>query len=155
MHNKFMVRAIELSIENVRTGRGGPFGAVVVKEGAIIAEGANNVTATNDPTAHAEIIAIREACKKLGAFELTGCEIYTSCEPCPMCLGAIYWARPDRVYFGNTVDDAARAGFDDSFIYDEIPQSRAQRKIPMEQMMRNVAIEAFRAWEKQVNKVRY
>lgn len=155
MHNKFMVRAIELSIENVRTGRGGPFGAVVVKEGAIIAEGANNVTATNDPTAHAEIIAIREACKKLGAFELTGCEIYTSCEPCPMCLGAIYWARPDRVYFGNTVDDAARAGFDDSFIYDEIPQSRAQRKIPMEQMMRNVAIEAFRAWEKQVNKVHY
>jgi len=154
MHNKFMVRAIELSIENVRTGRGGPFGAVVVKEGAIIAEGANNVTATNDPTAHAEIIAIREACKKLGAFELTGCEIYTSCEPCPMCLGAIYWARPDRVYFGNTVDDAARAGFDDSFIYDEIPQSRAQRKIPMEQMMRNVAIEAFRAWERQVNKVR-
>ncbi len=155
MHNKFMVRAIELSIENVRTGRGGPFGAVVVKEGAIIAEAANNVTATNDPTAHAEIIAIREACKKLGAFELTGCEIYTSCEPCPMCLGAIYWARPDRVYFGNTADDAAQAGFDDSFIYEEIPQSHAQRKIPMAQLMRDEAIEAFRAWEKQVNKVRY
>ena len=155
MKNPFMARAIELSIENVRTGRGGPFGAVVVKGGAIIAEGANNVTATNDPTAHAEIIAIREACKKLGAFELTGCEIYTSCEPCPMCLGAIYWARPDRVYYGNTAEDAARAGFDDSFIYEEIPQSHAQRKIPMEQIMRDEAIEAFRAWERSANKVRY
>jgi guanine deaminase len=155
MKNPFMARAIELSIENVRTGRGGPFGAVVVKDSKIIAEGANNVTATNDPTAHAEINAIREACKKLGAFELTGCEIYTSCEPCPMCLGAIYWARPDRVYYGNTADDAARAGFDDSFIYDEIPLAPQKRKIPTEQIMREEAIEAFRAWEKQVNKVPY
>jgi guanine deaminase len=155
MKNPFMARAIELSIENVRTGRGGPFGAVVVQDSKIIAEGANNVTATNDPTAHAEINAIREACKKLGAFELTGCEIYTSCEPCPMCLGAIYWARPDRVYYGNTADDAARAGFDDSFIYDEIPLAPQKRKIPTEQIMREEAIEAFRAWEKQVNKVPY
>ena len=114
--NPFMARAIELSIENVRTGRGGPFGAVVVKDGKIVAAAANNVTATNDPTAHAEILAIREACKALGAFELTGCEIYTSCEPCPMCLGAIYWARPDRVFYGNTASDAAQAGFDDSLL---------------------------------------
>ena len=155
MKSPFMARAIELSIENVRTGRGGPFGAVVVKDGKIISEGANCVTATNDPTAHAEVIAIREACKKLGAFELTGCEIYTSCEPCPMCLGAIYWARPDRVYYGNTAADAARAGFDDSHIYDEIPKARNKRKIPMEQMMRDEAIEGFRAWEKSVNKVPY
>ncbi len=150
-----MARAIELSIENVRTGRGGPFGAVVAKGGKIIAEGANNVTATNDPTAHAEIIAIREACRKLGAFELTGCEIYTSCEPCPMCLGAIYWARPDKVFYGNTADDAARAGFDDSHIYDEIPKPHGARKIPMEQLMPDEAIEAFRAWSKQANKVPY
>src|ERR1700728_4672046 len=120
MPNPFMARAIQLSIENVRTGRGGPFGAVVVKDGKIIAEAANNVTGTNDPTAHAEILAIREACRNLGAFELTGCEIYTSCEPCPMCLGAIYWARPARVYYGNTATDAAAIGFDDSFIYVEL-----------------------------------
>ncbi len=150
-----MARAIQLSIENVRTGRGGPFGAVVVKGGEIIGEGANSVTATNDPTAHAEIIAIREACKKLGAFELIGCEIYTSCEPCPMCLGAIYWARPDRVYFGNTAADAANAGFDDSLIYREIEQPHSQRRIPMVPMMREEALEGFRAWQKQVNKVPY
>jgi guanine deaminase len=155
MHNPFMARAIELSVDNVRMGRGGPFGAVVVKDGTIIAEAANNVTGTNDPTAHAEILAIREACRKLGAFELTGCEIYSSCEPCPMCLGAIYWARPDRVYYGNTAADAARAGFDDSFIYDEIPLPLDQRKIPMVQMMPDEAIEGFRAWEKQANKVPY
>jgi len=155
MKNAFMARAIELSLENVRTGRGGPFGAVIVKDGQILAEGANNVTATNDPTAHAEIAAIREACRKLGAFELTGCEIYTSCEPCPMCLGAIYWARPDRVFYGNTADDAARAGFDDSHIYDEIPKPPAARKIPMEQLMREEAMEGFRAWEKSPNKIPY
>jgi guanine deaminase len=155
MPNPFMARAIELSIENVRTGRGGPFGAVVVKDGKMIAEAANNVTGTNDPTAHAEILAIREACRKLGAFELSGCEIYTSCEPCPMCLGAIYWARPDRVYYGNTAADAAKVGFDDSFIYDEIPLPLDQRKIPMVQMMPHEAIEGFRAWEKQANKVPY
>jgi guanine deaminase len=155
MSNAFMARAIELSVENVRTGRGGPFGAVVVKDGKILAEAANNVTATNDPTAHAEILAIREACRKLQAFELTGCEIYTSCEPCPMCLGAIYWARPDRVYYGNTAADAANVGFDDSFIYDEIGLRLDQRKIPMMQLMAQEAIQGFRAWEKSANKVRY
>jgi guanine deaminase len=155
MPNPFMARAIQLSIENVRSGRGGPFGAVVVKDGKVIAEAANNVTRTNDPTAHAEILAIREACRQLGAFELTGCEIYTSCEPCPMCLGAIYWARPDRVYYGNTAADASKVGFDDSFIYDEIPVPLDQRKIPMVQMMHDESIEGFRAWEKQANKVPY
>jgi guanine deaminase len=155
MSNAFMSRAIELSIENVHSGRGGPFGAVVVKGGKVIAEGVNCVTAVNDPTAHAEVVAIREACKKLGVFELRDCELYTSCEPCPMCLGAIYWARPARVYFGNTAADASEAGFDDSFIYDEIPRPFSQRKIPMIQMMRDEAIEAFRAWQRQPNKVRY
>jgi tRNA(Arg) A34 adenosine deaminase TadA len=155
MSNAFMARAIQLSIDNVLAGRGGPFGAVIAKGVDIIAEGVNCVSSANDPTAHAEIVAIREACKKLGAFELAGCDIYTSCEPCPMCLGAIYWARPDRVYFGNTADDAANAGFDDSLIYSEIPQPHSQRKIPMIQMMRDQAIEAFRAWAKQANKVPY
>ncbi|MGA3293160.1 MAG: nucleoside deaminase [Candidatus Acidiferrales bacterium] len=155
MLNPFMARAIQLSIDNVRSGRGGPFGAIVVKDGKIVAEGVNRVTETNDPTAHAEVLAIREACKKLGLFELKGCEIYTSCEPCPMCLGAIYWARPDRVYFGNTAADAAKAGFDDSFIYDEIPQPHSARKIPMIQMMREQALEGFRAWENQPNKLPY
>lgn len=153
--NPFMARAIELSIENVRTGRGGPFGAVVVKDGKIVAESANNVTGTNDPTAHAEVLAIREACKALGAFELTGCEIYTSCEPCPMCLGAIYWARPDRVFYGNTAADAGKVGFDDSFIYKEIQQPLDNRRIPMTRMMPDEAIEGFRAWEKSSKKVPY
>jgi tRNA(Arg) A34 adenosine deaminase TadA len=155
MSNAFMARAIALSIENVRSGRGGPFGAVVVRGGKIIAEGVNCVTAVNDPTAHAEVVAIREACKKLGVFELKDCEMYTSCEPCPMCLGAIYWARPARVYFGSTAADASNAGFDDSFIYNEIPRPHAQRKIPMIQMMRDEALEAFRAWQRQPNKVPY
>ena len=149
-----MARAIELAIENVRSG-GGPFGAVVVKEGHVIAEGANSMTATNDPTAHAEVMAIRKACAALGRFDLTGCEIYTSCEPCPMCLGAIYWARPTRVYFGSTAADASKAGFDDSLIYSEIPRPYAERKIPMQQMMANEALEAFRAWERQPNKIPY
>jgi len=155
MHNPFMARAIQLSVENVRSGQGGPFGAIIVKSGEIIAEGVNCVSLTNDPTAHAEVIAIREACKKLQFFELKGCEIYTSCEPCPMCLGAIYWARPDRVYFGNTAADAAKVGFDDSFIYQEIAQTHSQRKIPMIQMMRDEALEAFRAWDQKSNKVPY
>ena len=150
-----MARAIQLSIENVRSGRGGPFGAIVVKGDEIVAEAVNRVTETNDPTAHAEVIAFREACKKLQFFELKGCEIYTSCEPCPMCLGAIYWARPDRVFFGNTVADAAKVGFDDSFIYQEIPQPHSRRKIPMIQMMREEALEGFRAWAEQPNKVSY
>jgi guanine deaminase len=154
MSNPFMARAIERAIENVRAG-GGPFGAVVVKDGHIIAEGVNSVTATNDPTAHAEVVAIRKACAALGAFELDGCEIYTSCEPCPMCLGAIYWARPARVYFGSTAADASKAGFDDSLIYCEIPRPYAERKIPMQQMMADEALEAFRAWESQPNKIPY
>ena len=120
MCNTFMARALALSLENVRSGRGGPFGAVIVRGGEIIAEGVNSVTATNDPTAHAEMVAIREACRKLQSFELAECEIYTSCEPCPMCLGAIYWARPARVYFANSAADAAQAGFDDAFIYKEL-----------------------------------
>ncbi|MGA8765768.1 MAG: nucleoside deaminase [Candidatus Acidiferrales bacterium] len=155
MSNAFMARAIQLSIDNVLAGRGGPFGAVVAKGVDIIAEGVNCVSSANDPTAHAEIVAIREACKKLGAFELAGCDIYTSCEPCPMCLGAIYWARPDRVYFGNTAADASNAGFDDSLIYREIPQPHSQRKIPMIQMMRDEALEAFHAWVKLPSKIRY
>jgi tRNA(Arg) A34 adenosine deaminase TadA len=155
MSNAFMARAIQLSIDNVLAGRGGPFGAVVAKGVDIIAEGVNCVSSANDPTAHAEIVAIREACKKLGAFELAGCDIYASCEPCPMCLGAIYWARPDRVYFGNTAADAANAGFDDSLIYSEIPQPHSQRKIPMIQMMRDEALEAFHAWVKLPSKIRY
>lgn len=150
-----MARAIELAITNVRSGQGGPFGAVVVKNGEIIAEGANSVTRTNDPTAHAEIIAIRDACAKLRLFELRGCELYASSEPCPMCLGAIYWARPARVYFGSTAADAAKAGFDDSLIYNEIPQPHSERKIPMIQIMGVEALEAFRVWERQPNKLPY
>jgi len=155
MHNPFMARAIQLSIENVHSGRGGPFGAVVVKENAIVAEGANQVTTTNDPTAHAEVVAIREACRKLGMFDLTGCEIYSSCEPCPMCLGAIYWARLSRIYFANADADASRIGFDDSMIYRELAQPHTQRKIPMIQMMREEALVAFRAWENKPNKIAY
>lgn len=155
MDNSFMTRAIQLSIDNVRSGRGGPFGAVVVKDGAIIAEGANQVTSTNDPTAHAEMVAIREACRKLAAFDLEGCEIYTSCEPCPMCLGAIYWARLSRVYFANADADASRVGFDDSLIYRELALPYSQRKIPMIQMMREEASAAFRAWGNKSNKIEY
>jgi guanine deaminase len=155
MSNPFMARAIELSIENVRSAKGGPFGAVIVQDGKIIAESANCVTSTNDPTAHAEILAIRKACTKLGVFELRDCELYTSCEPCPMCLGAIYWARPARVYFGCTVLDASKAGFDDSLIYREIAKPHSERKIPMIQTMREEALEAFSSWERQLNKSPY
>ncbi len=150
-----MARAIQLSMENVQSGRGGPFGAVIVKDGNIIAEGANQVTSTNDPTAHAEILAIRAACAKLEVFELHGCEIYTSCEPCPMCLGAIYWARLARVYFANAAADASSFGFDDSLIYREIPLPLAQRAIPMTQMMREQALAAFRAWREKPDKIVY
>ena len=154
MDSLFMTRAIQLSIDNVQSG-GGPFGAVVVKDGVLIAEAANQVTSTNDPTAHAELLAIRNACKKLGVFDLEGCEIYTSCEPCPMCLGAIYWAHLSRVYFANADADASAIGFDDSLIYREIAQPRVQRKIPMIQMMRKEALAAFRAWESKPNKIPY
>lgn len=155
MDNVFMARAIQLSLDNVASGNGGPFGAVIVKDDKIIAEGVNRVTATNDPTAHAEVTAIREACAKLGIFDLDGCEIYTSCEPCPMCLGAIYWARLARVYYGNVATDAAAIGFDDSFIYREFAQPLTGRSIPMVPMMREQALAAFRAWQDKPNKVPY
>jgi len=155
MDNPFMARAIQLSIDNVNRGRGGPFGAVVVKGTVIIGEGVNQVTSTNDPTAHAEVLAIREGCKKLGVFDLEGCEIYTSCEPCPMCLGAIYWARLSRVYFANTAADASNIGFNNSLIYHEISQPHPQRKIPMVQLMREEALAAFRAWKDEPDKIEY
>ena len=151
----FMARAIQLAVENVRSAQGGPFGAVVVSDGNIIAEAANQVTATNDPTAHAEVLAIRQACQKLGCFELKTCELYTSCEPCPMCLGAIYWARLSRVYFASFAVDASQAGFDDSFIYREIAQPHSQRGIPMTQLMREEARAAFQAWQQKSNKIPY
>jgi guanine deaminase len=150
-----MAHAIELAVENARSGRGGPFGAVIVKDGNIIAEGANQVTLTNDPTAHAEMLAIREACRKFGNFELKDSELYTSCEPCPMCLGAIYWSRLSRVFFGSLAADASHAGFDDSFIYREIAQQHPERAIPMIQMMREEAQAAFRAWQEKADKKRY
>jgi guanine deaminase len=150
-----MARAIELSLENVRLGKGGPFAALVVRAGSILAEGTNVVTSTNDPTAHAEIVAIREACKKLGSFELSNCEIYATCEPCPMCLGAIYWARPARIYFAATGADAAKIGFDDSLIYDELKKNEGARKIPMLQLMREDALKVFRAWEEKPDKIPY
>ncbi len=155
MDRLFMARAIQLSIENVRSGRGGPFGALVVRDGDVVAEAANQVTATNDPTAHAEVLAIRQACQKLRCFELKGCDLYTSCEPCPMCLGAIYWARIHKVYFGGLAADAAQAGFDDSAIYAEFTQPHAEREIPMIQMMREEALAAFRAWEQHPGKIPY
>jgi guanine deaminase len=150
-----MARAIELSIENVRSGQGGPFGAVIVRSGAIVAEGTNRVTATNDPTAHAEIAAIRAASRRLGTFELKGCEIYASCEPCPMCLGAIYWARLERVYFGGLSSDASNAGFDDSFFHREFARPQNERKIPMVSLMREEALEAFRLWAAKPHKISY
>ena len=152
---KFMREAIRLSEENMKMGKGGPFAALVVKTGTIIGRGTNLVTSINDPTAHAEIVAIREACKVLHSFQLTGCDIYATCEPCPMCLGAIYWARPDRLFFANTRDDAARIGFDDLFIYDEMPLPFEQRKIPAQQLMRNEAMAVFREWEAKKDKIRY
>jgi guanine deaminase len=155
MNNSFMQRAIDLALENVRSGRGGPFGAVIVKNGEVIAESANCVTAANDPTAHAEIAAIREACKKLGSFQLDGCELYASCEPCPMCLGAIYWARPAAVYYGASAGDAAAAQFDDAFIFREMAQPARLRRIPTTQVMRDEALAAFRAWLEKPNRIRY
>ena len=155
MSSPFMERAIQLAIESVRSRQGGPFGAVVVKDGGILAEGVNQVTVTNDPTAHAEVLAIRQACRTLGLFELKGCELYTSCEPCPMCLGAIYWTRLSRVYYASFAADASKVGFDDSFIYREIAQPKTQREIPMIQIMHEEALAAFRAWEEKPDKVRY
>lgn len=153
-YRAFMALAIELSIKNVRDG-GGPFAAIIVKNGQIIAKGTNRVTLTNDPTAHAEMQAIRDACQKLASFELRDCDMYATCEPCPMCLGAIYWARLRRVFYGNVSADAAKIGFDDSFIYTEIQRPHAQREIPMIQMMHQEALAAFRAWESKPDKTAY
>lgn len=152
---KFMREAIQLSVDSMHAGNGGPFGAIIVKDGKIIAKGSNKVTSTNDPTAHAEVVAIREACKALGTFQLTGCEIYTSCEPCPMCLGAIYWARPDKMYFANTKSDAAAIGFDDQFIYKEIELDIRKRQLPTEQLLNEEALVAFKEWEQKIDKIKY
>lgn len=150
-----MERAIQLSIENVRAGSGGPFAALVVRDGAVLATGTNQVTTSQDPTAHAEIVAIRSACRAIGDFQLHGCELYTTCEPCPMCMGAIYWARLEKVYFANTREDAARLGFDDSFIYDQIALPVESRRIRMIQIMREQALAAFHEWEKSPTRIRY
>jgi tRNA(Arg) A34 adenosine deaminase TadA len=154
MKNEFMKRAIELSVESVNRG-GGPFGSIIVKDNNIVAEGSNKVTLTNDPTAHGEIVAIREACKKLNNFSLNDCELYSTCEPCPMCLSAIYWARIDKIYYANTRKDAQKIDFDDSLIYSELQKNINKRKIPMIQMMRNEALEAFELWDKKTDKVKY
>ncbi|MGP1378704.1 nucleoside deaminase [Prevotella veroralis] len=151
---ELMRKAIELSIKSVRNG-GGPFGAIIARKGEIIAEGSNGVTIYNDPTAHAEVTAIRKACEKLGTFDLTGCEIYTSCEPCPMCLGAIYWAHLDKIYYANDRKDAADIGFDDDFIYQEIEVKPQYRKKPSEILMREEGLEAFRIWNKKTDKIEY
>ncbi|HYN16071.1 MAG TPA: nucleoside deaminase [Terriglobales bacterium] len=155
MQEQFMRRAIALSLENVRSGRGGPFAAVVVRGDEIIAEGTNQVTSTNDPSAHAEILAVRAACSALAHFQLAGCDIYSSCEPCPMCLGLIYWARLDKVYYANTVEDAAAIGFDDSRIYRELALPHATRSLPMTQMLRHEALAAFRAWQAKADRIPY
>ncbi len=154
MKEVFMRKAIELSIENVKNG-GGPFGAVIVKGDEVVATGVNRVTANCDPTAHAEVSAIREAARKLGTFDLSGCEIYTSCEPCPMCLGAIYWAHLDKMYYGNTKADAKEIGFDDSFIYDELELKPENRKLYSENLLHNEAIKAFEAWSAKEDKIVY
>jgi guanine deaminase len=153
-NKKFMRKAIALSIQNIEKG-GGPFGAVIVKDGKVIATGVNRVTRNTDPTAHAEVTAIRKASKKLGTFDLAGCDIYTSCEPCPMCLGAVYWARLDKMYYGNTKADAKNIGFDDSFIYDEIELKPEKRRLLTTQLLPDEAIEAFKAWANTENKVEY
>ena len=154
MKNEFMKKAIELSIESVNKG-GGPFGCVIVKDNKIISEGVNGVTLNNDPTAHAEIVAIRNACKKLNTFVLSGCELYSSCEPCPMCLSAIYWSHIERVYYGNSRQDAAKIEFDDKLIYDELNKSIHDRKIPLKQILKYEAIKAFDLWTKTENKTKY
>ena len=147
--------AIDLATGNVLSGAGGPFGAVIVKDGEVIATGVNHVTASNDPTAHAEITAIRNAAAALGSFELKECTIYSSCEPCPMCLGAIFWSRVDALFFGSTAKDAADAGFDDSFFYDELRKSIGERSIPTVNLMRDEAEESFQAWKKSVSRTEY
>jgi len=152
--NKFMLRAIELSISSAKD-TGGPFGCVIVKDDKIIAEGSNKVTFSNDPTAHAEIVAIREACKKLNTFNLSGCDLYASCEPCPMCLSAIYWSHVDNIFYANTREDAKKINFDDSLIYSEISKKNEDRKIPIKQMLRDEALKAFEIWDKKTDKIEY
>lgn len=154
IESKFMLEAIKLAEQSVAKG-GGPFGAVIVKDGEIVAQGHNCVTLHNDPTAHAEVSTIRKACKELNTFDLSGCEIYTSCEPCPMCLSAIYWARIENIYYGCTKDDAKNIGFDDSFIYDEIDKAPAKRSIPAKQILRDKAIVAFNLWTDKEDKTEY
>jgi tRNA(Arg) A34 adenosine deaminase TadA len=155
MDKKFMREAIRLSIREMRRGRGGPFGAVVVRDGKILGRGCNQVTSANDPTAHAEIVAIRAACKRLKTFQLDDCELYTSCEPCPMCLSAIYWARLGHVYYANTRKDAARIDFDDDFIYREVALPIRRRKLKMKQLLREEALAAFAGWQRKPDKVLY
>jgi tRNA(Arg) A34 adenosine deaminase TadA len=154
-HKYFMNEAIQKAIQGINNNKGGPFGCIIVKDGKIIGKGSNKVTSTNDPTAHAEISAIRNACNYLNSYQLDGCTVYTSCEPCPMCLGAIYWARPDKVYFGTNKTDAAKIGFDDSFIYKEIPLDFDKRSIPFEQIERKKAIKAFELWVDKEDKIEY
>jgi len=155
MHDKFMRMAIELAENNVKNNKGGPFGAVIVKDGEVIAASGNKVVPNNDPTAHAEVSAIRLACQKLGTYSLEGCVIYTSCEPCPMCLGAIYCARLDHIYYANTKIDAAAIGFDDQFIYEELDRPMDKRKLPVLQMLRDEALGAFRMWKENEDKTHY
>ena len=152
--NKFMLRAIELSI-NSANGTGGPFGCVIVKDDKIIAEGSNKVTFSNDPTAHAEIVAIRGACKKLNTFNLSGCDLYASCEPCPMCLSAIYWSHVDNIFYANSREDAKKINFDDSLIYSEISKKNEDRKIPIKQILRDEALKAFEIWDNKIDKMEY
>ena len=155
MNSKFMRVAIRLSVDMMRCGKGGPFGAVVVQGGKIVGRGCNEVTSSNDPTAHAEIVAIRDACQSLKTFDLHGCELYTSCEPCPMCLSAIYWARLKTVYYGNTRKDAQKIEFDDDLIYEEVATPISRRKIPMKQLLRLEALAAFKEWGSKADRIRY
>lgn len=152
---KFMRMAIALAKSGIEAGNGGPFGCVIVKDGSVIGQGSNMVLKTNDPTAHAEVVAIREACKNLNNFQLEGCEVYTSCEPCPMCLGAIFWARPEKVFYACTKEDAANAGFDDDFIYKEIEVDPSKRKIPMIPLLREESLKAFEIWKEKEDKKVY
>ena len=154
-HEQFMRRAIALARDGVDKNLGGPFGCVVVKDGEIIGEGFNQVTSTNDPTAHAEVVALREACRSLGSFQLTGCAIYTSCEPCPMCLGAIYWARPERIFIAATREDAAAAGFDDELFYNELDKPNAERQLKLESLLREESQMVFQHWIEKPDKVEY
>ena len=153
-NKNFMLRAIELSIDSANN-TGGPFGCVIVKNNKIIAEGSNKVTLSNDPTAHAEIVSIREACQSLNTFNLSGCDLYSSCEPCPMCLSAIYWSHIENIFYANTREDAKEINFDDSLIYSEFSKKIEDRKIPLKQMLRNEALQAFKIWSKKTDKIEY